>query len=456
MAARMDSINRKVFGPISVRTFDFLSRRRIYPTYEWLKRTQWYSTEEIKDLQRSQLRALLIHAWTYSAFYRKRLDDSGWAPGNQTVDPFECLSKIAPLEKVDLQVNLDEISTVANWNPGRLAVWSTGGSTGNPTRLYIDLHTRDRRQAVQFRNAEWLGVRPGDRIAILGGSSLGIGNGESRRASLEAFAKRQILLGAWKLDPGTLDSYCDRLREFQPQLLVGYSSALHQLADHVVRTRQSFDIPAVLSTAEMLLPTWAETIRKAFDSPAHNRYGSIEVGDIAHSCAECGEMHINEENVILEREEATGDLLVTDLTTFATPMLRYRIGDQVRDRPGPASCGRGLGTLVAIQGRSGDILELPDGQRVSSMVFAFTPGDTQGVREYQVWQPDLARLQVLIVSDRDEPAFQVLHELSGQFPDVHIEVMRVPSIQPLPSGKRPHLVKGKCFSGPIVRSVSSQ
>jgi phenylacetate-CoA ligase len=456
MAKHVDSINRRLFGPISVRTFDLLSRRRIYPTYEWLKRTQWCSVDEIKEIQRSQLRELLIHAWTYSGFYRKRLDVIGWAPGHQTEDPFLSLSKIVPLEKLDLQLNLDEISTVSRWNPGRLAVWSTGGSTGNPTRLYIDLHTRDRRQAVQFRNAEWLGVHPGDRIAIFGGSSLGIGNGESRRAAVKALAKRRLLLGAWKLDPDTLDSYCDRLEVFKPQLLVGYSSALHQLADHMVRTKQLIDIPAVLSTAEMLLPKWAETIEQAFNSPAHNRYGSIEVGDIAHSCADCGEMHINEENVILEREEATGDLLVTDLTTFATPMLRYRIGDQVKFRPGPAPCGRALGTLVEIQGRSGDILELPNGQRVSSMVFAFTPGDTEGVRAYQVWQPDLTRLQVLIVSDCDEPAFQVLRELSGQFPNVHIEVMRVPSIQRLPSGKRPHLVKGKGFSGPILGRVGTQ
>lgn len=447
------TLKRIAFGPIAVRAFDLLSRRRIYPTYQWLMQTQWQTPEELHHLQLLQLKQILDHAWQFSAFYRERLDGVGWSPADAASD--ELLERLPPLEKEDLQNHLDDIATIARWPAGRSAVWSTGGSTGVATRIYVDTHTRDRRQAVQFRNASWIGVRPGDPVAYIGGTSLGIPKAATLRQKVETSAKRQMFLPAWDLSDRTLAHHADRLEQFRPRLLVGYSGALHALAAYLVHSGRHVALPAVLSTGEMLLSQWRPTIEEAFGAPVSDRYGSIEVGDIAHSCGRCGAMHVNDENVMLHVDSESGDLLVTDLTTFATPFIKYRIGDRVTIGHGTARCGRGLSDIVQIEGRSTDVLDLPEGKSISGMVFSFTPGDTPGVRQYQIWQPVLNRLQVVVRCDGHFPYRQILNELQPVFPAVEIEVHRVNAIAPGASGKLHLIVKGREFSGDTIESASA-
>lgn len=446
-------VKRFAYGPFAVRAFDRLSKRNIYPTYQWLMETQWQSPEEVRALQLGQLKRMLDHAWTFSPYYRDRLAAVGWSPHEAA--SVELLDTLPVLEKEDLQLQLEEIATVARWTGGRPVLWSTGGSTGVATRVWIDIHTRDRRQAVQFRDASWIGVRPGDPIAYIGGSSLGVPKAATVRQKLKAASKRRLFLPAWDLDDRALDRHADRLEQFRPQVLIGYSGALHALAEFLVRTGRQVTLPAVLSTGEMLLDQWRPTIEKAFGSSVYDRYGSIEVGDIAHGCAACGAMHVNDENLILQVDPQNGDLLVTDLTTFATPMIKYRIGDRVTLRKSLSSCGRGLSEMVQIEGRSSDVLHLPGGRSISGMVFAFTPGDTPGVRQYQVWQPAVERLQVIVKCDGQFPYRQILDELRPVFPDVDIEVHRVNAIEPTASGKRRTIVKGSAFAGDTIDFASS-
>src|SRR5207245_6125983 len=47
------------------------------------------------------------------------------------------------------------------------------------------------------------------------------------------------------------------------------------------------------------------------------------------------------------REEGDGELVLTNLGRWATPIIRYRTGDRVRALRGQCSCGR---TLVKLEG----------------------------------------------------------------------------------------------------------
>lgn len=446
-------IQRFAYGPVAVRAFDLLKKRRIYPTYRWLMDTQWLSPDDLHALQLSQLTRVLDHAWNFSPFYRDRLAALGWSPADGASD--EVLDRLPVLEKEELQLNFDRIATISRWTGGRPVLWSTGGSTGVPTRIYVDTHTRDRRQAVQFRNASWLGVRPGDPIAIIGGTSLGISRAASPRQRLNAASKRRLFLPAWELDDRALDSHADRLERFRPRVLIGYGGAIHALAEYLVRSGRRVTLPGVISTGEMLLDQWRPTIEEAFGCSVYDRYGSIEVGDIAHGCSACGAMHVNDENIMLQVDPHNGDLLVTDLTTFATPMIKYRIGDRVTLRRSLSSCKRGLSEIVQIEGRSSDVIHLPGGRSLSGMVFSFTPGDTPGVKQYQVWQPASERLQVIVTCEGRFPYRQILDELRPVLPEVAIEVHRVHALELAASGKRQTIVKGKAFTGDTIEFASS-
>ena len=57
-----------------------------------------------------------------------------------------------------------------------------------------------------------------------------------------------------------------------------------------------------------------------------------------------------------------GRVLVTSLNNFATPLIRYELGDYAEVGE-PCSCGRGLPVLKRVMGRYRNLLTLPDGTR---------------------------------------------------------------------------------------------
>lgn len=64
-------------------------------------------------------------------------------------------------------------------------------------------------------------------------------------------------------------------------------------------------------------------MEKAFGAKIISEYGAAESGLIAYECPECGNMHINMENVIVEESE--GEIVVTNLLSRSFPIIRYKL-----------------------------------------------------------------------------------------------------------------------------------
>jgi len=56
-----------------------------------------------------------------------------------------------------------------------------------------------------------------------------------------------------------------------------------------------------------------------------------------------------------------GRVVVTDLHNFATPLIRYDLGDYA-EMADTCPCGRGLPALKRIMGRRRNMVRLPDGR----------------------------------------------------------------------------------------------
>ena len=98
-------------------------------------------------------------------------------------------------------------------------------------------------------------------------------------------------------------------------------------------------------------------------------YSSEEVGQIAFECASCaGRYHVTTSNVIVEVVDVSHDVggtklgrvLVTHLHSYATPFIRYDLGDLalLKDR---CACGHNGPTLHALHGRATSALKHRDG-----------------------------------------------------------------------------------------------
>ena len=110
---------------------------------------------------------------------------------------------------------------------------------------------------------------------------------------------------------------------------------------------------------------------KGIGVPSLSNYSSGEIGAIAFECrSNEGYFHVAHSNVIVECDqrvtttfdgETVGRLLITHLHSYATPIIRYDIGDfgKLHDR---CPCGHNGPTLSHIFGRGKHFLRHPDGK----------------------------------------------------------------------------------------------
>ena len=129
------------------------------------------------------------------------------------------------------------------------------------------------------------------------------------------------------------------------------------------------------------------------------------MGSIAHEC-EHGGMHIMEDNLIVEidnGDSATqgGEIIVTDLYNYATPLIRYRLGDFAAISNQFCACGRTLKLLSGIHGRAYDCILTEEGKlfhpEMVMYIFEDIKDSRSGIAQFQVIQETPTHLHVKIV-----------------------------------------------------------
>jgi phenylacetate-coenzyme A ligase PaaK-like adenylate-forming protein len=105
--------------------------------------------------------------------------------------------------------------------------------------------------------------------------------------------------------------------------------------------------------------------------PSLSNYSAGEIGPIAYECSKCqGYFHVAHTNVIVECDDqltasfndaSLGRLLITHLHSYATPIIRYDIGDfgQLETQ---CRCGHDGPTIFNVFGRGKHFLRHPDGR----------------------------------------------------------------------------------------------
>jgi phenylacetate-CoA ligase len=120
-------------------------------------------------------------------------------------------------------------------------------------------------------------------------------------------------------------------------------------------------------------------------------------------------MHLCAENAYVEflspsgqpaRDGEIGELIVTGLNNFSMPLIRYSIGDVgVAGGAAACPCGRGLPLLASVEGRTSDIIVLPNGKLVHGEYFTHLFYGRNGLRQFQVLQTSPGVLKVSLVVD---------------------------------------------------------
>jgi len=250
----------------------------------------------------------------------------------------------------------------------------------------------------------------------------------------------------------------ERVRALAPRLITGYAGAIEALAEHVLATGARIQPPrAVFCMAMEVTDHCLAVTEKAFRAPAVDVYVTNEFGVIAWSCPVRRDLlHVNDDAFVVEvigpdgrpvPPGTHGELVVTSLGLTSMPLIRYRMGDVAARVAEPCECGRGLGLLTRLQGRTAHAIRRPDGGLIVTPLITNLFGRAKAyewVRQFQVREEAGRRLCVLLEVRRppSEAQRNTLAQLlqSGVGSDFRIVLELVDQVPLAPTGKLQFLV----------------
>ncbi len=122
-----------------------------------------------------------------------------------------------------------------------------------------------------------------------------------------------------------------------------------------------------------------------------------EVGVVALQCPQAPVLHVSSEHVVVEvldddgapcEPGRVGRVVVTDLQNFATPLVRYEVGDFAVAGEACA-CGRTLPVLTSVAGRTRDLFVRANGERFCPRLQTESFAFDVGLRQIQLVQDAL-------------------------------------------------------------------
>ncbi|MDY6839794.1 MAG: hypothetical protein SWH78_17690 [Thermodesulfobacteriota bacterium] len=404
------------------------------------------STSEWKELRNQNLRNLLIFAANNVPYYQMVFKQTGFDPHRAKL-PDEMI-RLPILTKSTVRHNTPQLIA----QPARKSHMfenATGGSTGRPLRFFQDTNYKTTGAALDAYVRAWWNIKPYDRTALVWGEDREFYD-MSLRERFYRWRSRKRSLNAFRMNHETLHEFCRMLNRWRPPYLMGYASALEALAkcakDNGINTLK---FRAIQSTAEVLYPHQRTQIEEAFNTPVYNFYGSRESSNLAAECPEHRNLHlistwryveIIDEKGRSVQEGEPGYIVLTDLSNYAMPFIRYRNEDIARLTHKPCLCGRPSPILKDLLGRSTDIIYTPRGHIIHGEYFTHLFYGRDDIRQFQIRQTALNRLVVRYVPLGDPPV-QYMRQVAAKIrstmgEEVTIDIELCTDIPVPRSGKR--------------------
>jgi phenylacetate-CoA ligase len=428
--------------------YKFFQGESFYSTLAQLRKAQWLSPAELRNRQWQKLQALLEHAYENVPYYRQVFQSVKLEPRDiKTPKDFR---RLPYLTKDIIRKRKDDLTVRTQ----KLYGSSTSGSTGEPLWFYYSHSEQIMRRALLFLGMKWAGLDIGERYAKLWGAQM---RKRSRYQEwLEQVKNRlsgYIFLTAYDLSEKTLPDYIKRLKAHNPKLLESYPSPLRILGKYLaIHPEDRLQLEAIVTSSETLYDHDREFIEKVFCCPVFNRYGSREFGNVAHECAQHQGLHIYTEHAYVEclqnNELALpgekGELVITSLSNYGMPFIRYRIGDYGEMSDQLCDCGRGFPLLKSVDGRVFDVVVAPNGRFIPGTYWTIVFRTVPGIRQFQLVQETVDSLAIRLITDATFQQSSVaeleerIQERCGF--DMHLQFEFVDEIPLTKAGKRRFII----------------
>ena len=330
-----------------------------------------WPVEKVRNNQLNRLKAIVRHAFEQTDYYHEVFLNAGITP--DSVGEFSDLQRLRLLTKDDIRANKERmVNRSASAN--QLIPGKTSGSTGVSVEFYQDEESRQWKRAATIAYDRWAGWDIGERVGAIWGNPECYQNW--RQYLRNFLMNRHIYLDTLKMDEDTMRSYHSILLKKKPVILFGHAHSLFLFARFIEEKGLSGIFPkGIISTCMVLHDFERKTIERVFGCRVTNRYGCEEVSLIACECRE-GNMHLNCDTLIVEfirdgkpvQPGEPGAIVVTDLTNYGMPFIRYKVGDVgILSSKTSCPCGCTYPIMDSLEGRVADYVVTPDGKYISGI-----------------------------------------------------------------------------------------
>lgn len=327
------------------------------------------SKEQIQALQEKKLRRLLLYAYGHSAYYRETFEMAGITAdriGTTPLEQFPTLNKELLMEHydeivTDPKIRQSELRSFGEKSSdsmerylGKYHVVHSSGSTGVPRYFLYDTRAWEEVIISVIHGALWeLSFR--DVLKLLAGKPriLYIAATDGRYGG--AMAVHDGIQGVRAeqrfLDINTpLSKWFETVQEFQPNIIIGYPSAIKIFAELIETEKAADKIERVVTCGEPLTPGMRSYFESVFKASVINYYGaseSLALG-VEHNAA-AGMILYDDMNIV---ELIDGEMYITCLYNFAQPLIRYHISDKLI----PRASNNGFTSVDVVLCREEDVL----------------------------------------------------------------------------------------------------
>jgi len=411
--------------------------------------------ERRRQMQAERLSQLLLHAARNVPYYHDALAESGVARRDH-VD-LTRFRQMPELTRDGLCTGFERLKS------GDLAsrAWykyGTGGSSGEPVVLLQDRDYNTIGMATTEMHYAWAGRAAGEPFVRLWGADRDVLQWTlGWRNKLSNFIRNQTFLNSFDLNMANMQRYVETIQRVRPVMIEAYAESIDALSRYINSSNTKLTgVRNVITSAGTLYPFIREEIERAFGCPALNRYGSREVGDIAGERVAGAGLEVFAYTHLVEVVDEQGqpcgpgeegDLLVTCLTNYAMPIIRYRIGDRAVVGAAVSIPTPSVEQLETVTGRTMDAFVREDGSTVAGKIVIHLVAvvhNSGWLQKTQIIQQDYNAILIKMVTASPPPRGSLdeirssLQRLIG--PACRVDFEFVEAIPPLPSGKYRHAI----------------
>ena len=334
----------------------------------WNERMETLSSDECNAVQEKALLKELDYVWNNSSFYQEKFHQAGVELGD--IKGLEDLKNLPFTEKHELRESLEAsrpLGKHAAADIGKvIRVYSTSGTTGNPTYIGLSLHDRDVWRETA-NSAMWTcGMRPHHIVPLpIGTFFIAASYGEA----IENLGATLVPVGV-----GATDRLIGAINNLGANFILATASFPLYLIDYCKRKgidSRAFGIKGFMVGGEPGggIPHIRKKIEEAFDANVQECMGNGDM--LGLMWAECehkngmhfiapGACHVEvidpDTGKVLDiKEGLQGEIAYTSLDRECQPLIRFRTRDHVLVTQTSCECGR-TGYCIKCIGRTDDML----------------------------------------------------------------------------------------------------